>query len=86
MKNKIEDLRNHLFEEIERLKEKAEPEDLERAKTVSNLSGRIIESAKVEVDFLRTVGDLSDAKTSGSGFIPNAPRRPAIPHKSDGTH
>jgi len=68
-KNKIEDLRDHLFAMLEDLRDDAskEPlaERLERARAVSDVSRRIIESAKVEVDFLRvTCGDV------GSGFIP----------------
>lgn len=69
MKNKIEDLRNHLFEEIEKLKESAKPADIERAKTVSNLSGRLIDSAKVEVDYLRAIADIDGGATAGTGFI-----------------
>lgn len=74
MKNKVEDLRDHLFEMIERLKDDTE-QDMEglikRARAVSDLSGRIIESAKVENDFLEITG-----AQHGSGFLPEAPRSP----------
>lgn len=64
-RNKIEDLRNHLFETLEALRDPEKPMDLDRAKAVSEVSKVIIESAKVEVDFLRVTGAMA-----GSGFIP----------------
>lgn len=64
MKNKISDLRNHLFETLEALKDKESPMDLERARTISDVAQTIINSAKVEVDFMRQTGAI------GSGFIP----------------
>lgn len=64
MKNKIEDLRNHLFTTIEALMDEDNPMDIERAKTIAEVSQTIINSAKVEVDFLNKVGG------SGTGFIP----------------
>jgi hypothetical protein len=65
MKNKIEDLRNHLFETIEMLKEGDKRMDVSRARTISEVAGRIIESAKVEIEFMEVAG-----KTKGTGFIP----------------
>jgi len=64
-KNKIEDLRNHLFETLEALKDPDKPMDLERAKAVAGIAKEIIQSAKVEVDFLCVTGGMQ-----GSGFIP----------------
>lgn len=57
-KNKISDLRNHLFAQLERLGEEDLTDDqlkkeTERAKAISEVAGKIIESAKVEVDFIR---------------------------------
>jgi hypothetical protein len=65
MKNKIEDLRNHLFETLECLKDEDKPMDIDRAKAISGVAGAIIESAKVEVEFLKTIG----ADQSASGFF-----------------
>jgi hypothetical protein len=64
-KNKIEDLRNHLFETLEQLKDPEKPMDIERAKAVAEVAGKIIDSAKVEVAFLKVTG-----ASSGTGFIP----------------
>lgn len=71
MKNKIEDLRNHLFATIEALQDEDNPMDIARAKAISNAAQAIINSAKVEVDFLRVPGGVE-----GSGFIPYEPREP----------
>ncbi len=68
MKNKIEDLRNHLFETLESLKDKEAPMELERAETIAKVAQVIINSAKVEVDFLKHTG--AAAGHAGTEFIP----------------
>lgn len=70
MKNKVEDLRNHLFEVIEGLKDGSV--DIEKAKAIADVGQVIVNSAKVEVDYLRVTG-----AAKGSGFIPDMPRGPA---------
>ena len=65
MKNKMEDLRNHLFETLEGLKDPDDPMDIDRAKAVAEVAGKLIDSAKVEVEFLKHVGG-----GEGTGFIP----------------
>ena len=66
MANTIADLRKHLFETIEALKDEKKPMEIDRAKTIADVAQTIINSAKVEVDFMRMRGD--DSK--GTGFIP----------------
>ena len=56
MKNRMSDLRNHLFETLEQLKDDDKPMDLERAKAISEVAQTIINSAKVEVEFAKAVG------------------------------
>jgi len=73
-KNKIEDLRNHLFETLEALKDPDKPMDIDRAKAIAGVAKEIIESAKVEVDFLRVTGAVA-----GSGFIPHDRQLPEAP-------
>lgn len=68
MKNKIEDLRNHLFAALESLADKDNPMDLDRAKAICQVSQVIINSAKVEVDFINKVGGV------GTNFIPQETR------------
>jgi len=71
-KNKIEDLRNHLFEVLEGLKDPEKPLDIDRARAIADVAKKIIDSAKVEVDFLRVTGQVA-----GSGFIPADRQLPA---------
>lgn len=49
-RNKIEDLRNHLFETIELLKEKEI--DVSTAKAISEVAQVIVNTAKVEIQFI----------------------------------
>ncbi|HFD81021.1 MAG TPA: hypothetical protein ENK05_11635 [Gammaproteobacteria bacterium] len=62
MKNKIDDLRNHLFATIEALQDEDDPMDLDRARAISDVAQTIINSAKVEVDFLRATGRISASR------------------------
>jgi len=71
MKNKIVDLRDHLFETIEALKDKDHPMDIQRAKAIANAAQVIVNSVKVENEFLKLTGG------KGSGFVPDEP--PALP-------
>ncbi len=64
-RNKIDDLRNHLFETLEALKDEEKPMDLARARAVADVSRVIVDSAKVEVDFLKVTGGLRS-----TGFLP----------------
>lgn len=64
MANTIEELRKHLFDTLDALKDKDKPLDIDRAKAVCEVAGQIIDSAKVEVAYLNAVGGR------GSGFIP----------------
>lgn len=65
MKNKIEDLRDHLFATIEGLLDPDNPLALDRAKTVAEVAAVLVNSAKVEVDYLRATDNVR-----GSGFFP----------------
>lgn len=57
MKNKMSDLRNHLFETLEGLKDKDEPMDVNRAKAIANVSQAIIHSVKTELEYIKLTGD-----------------------------
>jgi hypothetical protein len=56
MKNKITDLRNHLFETIEALKDSDHPMEVHRAKAIYETAQTIIESGKLELQFIDLVG------------------------------
>lgn len=81
MKNKIEDLRNHLFVTIESLLDEDKPMDIGRTKAVVEVAQVMINSAKVEVQFIDAVGGLG-----GTGFIPlgEAFDNPRLPHFGQG--
>lgn len=64
MKNKIDDLRNHLFATLESLQDDEKPMDLERAKAIADIAQVIVNSAKIEVEFIKATG------SKGSGFLP----------------
>lgn len=55
-RNKINDLRDHLFETIEMLKDGDKKMDLDKAKVIADVAQVIVNSAKIEVDYLRVTG------------------------------
>lgn len=61
MKNKIEDLRNHLFVQLEKLADENEPLDDEvtRAKAICDVAKVIIDSARSETEFLQALNPQS---------------------------
>jgi hypothetical protein len=72
MKNKIEDLRNHLFEQLERLGDDekmknplALEREVKRSKSISEIATVIVNSAKAETDYLKVTG-----KGPENSFIP----------------
>jgi len=76
VKNKIEDLRNHLFATLEALAPDSEkPMEIDRAKAIVDVARVIVESAKAEVAFIQATG-----KSTGTGFIelPEEPLRPRL--------
>ena len=51
-RNKIEDLRNHMFATIEGLLDEKDPMDIDRARAIAEVGKVIVESAKAEVMYL----------------------------------
>ena len=77
MKNKIEDLREHLFAQLERLGDDEAMQDpaaldreLKRADAISKLSQVLVNSAKAETDRARVGG-----KIGAGGFINTDPSK-----------
>lgn len=66
--NDIKELREHLFATLRDLRSKDAPMDLDRAKAVAQVAGTLIDSARVEVDFLRVTW-----QSEGTGFIAAEP-------------
>lgn len=63
-KNKITDLRDHLFETLEALKDTERPMDIARAHAISEVAQTIINTAKVEIDLVKAVSGTAPASTS----------------------
>jgi len=73
LRNRVEDLRNHVFEALERLRD-AEGTDeirneIQRSKAVAELAQVGVNSARAETEFLKAVQG-----SQGSGFVPLEPR------------
>lgn len=78
--NDITELREILFQTMRALKNQDSDMDIERAKVIADTAQTIINSAKVEVDFVRAAGG------TGSGFIPlSGPIPPASELTATGT-
>jgi hypothetical protein len=67
-KNKIQDLRDHLFDTIEMLKKDDPKMTVDKAKTIADVSQVIINSAKLEIDFIK-VKDKLDGFYPTTGFM-----------------
>lgn len=76
MPKTIDELRDHLFETLQALKREKDPMDIQRAQAIANVANAIIESAKVEVNFLKVTGALKS-----TGFLPSDddPKIPGLP-------
>lgn len=62
--NNISDLRDQLFQTLADLRNKDKPMDIERAKAIGEIAQTIINSAKVEIDYIKATDS-----TSTSTFI-----------------
>lgn len=69
--NNIERLREHLFAELEDLRNPDKKHEKERTRAVVEVAQTIINSVKAETNFYNAVG------VARSSFIPEAPREPA---------
>lgn len=70
MKNKLTDLRNHLFATLEALQDKDAPMEIERARAISEVAREITATAKVEVDFIKATDSLPT-----TNFLEHEPAR-----------
>lgn len=68
----IEDLRSHLFATIKALRNDQNPMAIERAKAISDVAQVIINSAKVEVEYLKanSGGESSFLEAVGNKNLP----------------
>jgi hypothetical protein len=68
----VNDLRDMLFSVMEGVRDKSIP--IDKAKTISELAQVVVNTAKVEADFLKTMG----GKAVGTGFLGHQ-QLPALP-------
>lgn len=69
--NRLVDLNNHLFEELERLNDdELSPEELDkeikRSQAMANISAQIVSNAKIELDATKVMleyGDMEELKS-----------------------
>ncbi|MFP3922812.1 hypothetical protein [Pseudomonas sp. W5-36] len=73
MKNKMIDLRNHLFATLEALQDAEKPMDIERARAIADVGKVLVDSAKVEVMYLKAM----DGGGKSTGFIESEGALPA---------
>jgi hypothetical protein len=52
-KNTLKDLRDHLFETLEALSDREKPMEIDRAKAICHAAQTIINSARVEVQYMQ---------------------------------
>jgi hypothetical protein len=76
MPHNIRELRKHLFETIEKLKDPEKPMEVERARAISSVAQTIINSAKLEVQYLRA----TDSADESEFLMPrDEQKNPALP-------
>nr|VFK14969.1 MAG: hypothetical protein BECKLFY1418C_GA0070996_101213 [Candidatus Kentron sp. LFY] len=69
MKNTMTDVRNLLIETIESVK--SGDMAIDKAKAIAQVAGVVVDSGKVEVDFLKALAELPPTQEGhyGTGFI-----------------
>jgi len=75
-RNKLEDVRDHLFMALERLNEEGMTEEqvvneTRKAKSIANLSSAIVETAKLEISFLKGTGATKTSSQLFKGLTNN---------------
>lgn len=82
--NHIDTVRVHLLDQLKALRQAGSAEaikqELERSKGVAELAQAVVNTAKVEVDYLRASGQ------EGSRFLKPKAEPPALPNGAAGSH
>lgn len=73
-KNNIDEVRDHLFDTLRSLKGNVTEIEIERAKAVCNVAGKIIDTGKLEVSFMQATKTKSCTE-----FFGDVPAKPALP-------
>lgn len=74
----INTLRDHLMQTLASLRDRENPMEPDRARAIGQVASVLIDSARVEVDYIKATGaDRSD-------FLEGQPSEPTIPQIGDG--
>ena len=57
----ITDMREHLMSTLAALRDRDNPMDVDRARAVAQVAGVLVDSAKVEVDYIKATGATGDS-------------------------
>lgn len=57
----IADMREHLMKTLEALRDKENPMDIERARAVAHVASVLVDSAKVEVEYIKATDAEGDS-------------------------
>jgi hypothetical protein len=57
----ITDMREHLMQTLASLRDRDNPMDVDRARAVAQVAGVLVDSAKVEVDYIKATGASGDS-------------------------
>lgn len=57
----ITDMREHLMSTLAALRDRDNPMDVDRARAVAQVAGVLVDSAKVEVDYIKATGASGDS-------------------------
>lgn len=74
MKNKMQDLRNHLFAALEGLSDPDKPLEIDRAKAIAEVAKVLTDTARVQVEVMKLTGATVDP----TGFIEGEISKPKL--------
>lgn len=76
----ISDLRAHLMNTLADLRDRTNPMDVDRARAVAQVASVLVDTAKVEVDFIKATGqDRSQFLGTTEGQPPQLTHTPGVP-------
>lgn len=73
----INQLREHLLATLASLRDQDNPMEPDRARAVAQVAGVLVDTAKVEVDYIKATGK------DRAGFLEQPPDAPALPSASN---
>ena len=73
-------LREHLMETLVSLRNRENPMEPDRARAIGQVAGVLVDTARVEVEFIKATG------SDGSGFIPGREGSAERPQITQGAH